>query len=151
MVVIYAGRRPVADVAGRCWSAALLYCTAVQLRWPRSWGWLWTDETDLAQERAVMQGRSASRAGAGFGAAERVAGRVGARPAGLCDALMRRGWGALTLMTPLNSGIRLSFRQTDPSFSGNAELVDKEDGDDARTACPLRRLVGQRRRTAPQR
>jgi hypothetical protein len=37
-----------------------------------------------------MQGRSsAGRAGAGFGAAEMVAGRVGARAAGVCDALMR--------------------------------------------------------------
>ena len=38
MVVISAGRRPAADVVGRCWSAALLYCAAVPLRWPRTVG-----------------------------------------------------------------------------------------------------------------
>jgi hypothetical protein len=31
MVVISTARRPVADVRGRCWPAALLYCPAVQL------------------------------------------------------------------------------------------------------------------------
>jgi hypothetical protein len=42
MVVIFAGRRPVAGVVGRCWSAALLYCAAVQLRWPHGgWDWPW--------------------------------------------------------------------------------------------------------------
>jgi len=46
MGVISAGRRPVADVVGRCWWAALLYCAAVPLRWPRRVGlamdrWNW--------------------------------------------------------------------------------------------------------------
>ena len=38
MVVIFAGRRPVKGVMGWCWSAALLYCAAVPLRWPRRVG-----------------------------------------------------------------------------------------------------------------
>jgi hypothetical protein len=72
-----------------------------------------TSETDEARELAVMNGRSASRAGVGFGAPRGFWGMLGHGPTlGLFgDALMRRGWGALALMTPLNSGIRLSFRQ----------------------------------------
>jgi len=33
------------------------------------------------------------------------------------------------------------FDNSDPSFSGNAELVDEEEGDDARMACLPRTVV----------
>jgi len=96
----------------------------------------------------MMQGRSAGRAGAAFGLAQMVAGRGGARARrAFVTRWCRCGWGALGLMTPLNSGLRLSFRQPWSIFFRNAELVNKEDGDDARTACPPRRVVGQRRWT----
>jgi hypothetical protein len=39
-----------------------------------------------------MESRSAGRAVAGFGAAEMVVGRVGARAQGVGDVLVRRGW-----------------------------------------------------------
>jgi hypothetical protein len=56
----------------------------------------------------------------------------------------------VALMTPLNSGIRLSFRQQSSIFFRNAELVVKRLGGDARMACPPLTVVGQRRRTAPK-
>jgi hypothetical protein len=51
MVVISAGRRPVAGIVGRCWSAALLYSAAVQLLASRARLGLAIDrETDEARE-----------------------------------------------------------------------------------------------------
>jgi len=79
MVVISAGRRPMADVVGRCWSALLLYSAAVQLSWWRRAAIALYRRNRLGAGAGV-NGRWVRMPGCGrVGAAETGAGRVGAQ------------------------------------------------------------------------
>ena len=61
------------------------------------------------------------------------------------------GGARVALRTPLNSGIRWSFRQQRSIFFRNAELVDKVDGMTRGWRVHRLRVVSHRCRTAPQR